>query len=192
MGIASGIKGVLIGLGVLMGSAIPWTHTSWTQAVELSDGTISFVQVPRLLDSGSTDNAARAIGPIHYFTVHVPEKAGEPLRKVVIQQKQGFDPDLEYWLNRSQAFTGSFRRKGTPVTLADVTHDRKNQIVTVTFNPPVPPETTVTIRLYPIENPRYGGVYLFGITAFPDGNQPYGQFLGHGRFNIYSGGDGPL
>ena len=41
---------------------------------------------------------------------------------------------------------------------------------TVTFNPPIQPGQTVTVALDATANPWYGGVYLFGVTAYPEGN----------------------
>jgi len=38
-----------------------------------------------------------------------------------------------------------------------------------------------------VRNPCYGGAYLFGLTAFPQGEVPHGQFLGYGRIHFYQG-----
>lgn len=54
----------------------------------------------------------------------------------------------------------------------------------MSFDPPVPPATTVTLRLRPERNPRISGIYLFGVTAYPTAAKR-GQFLGYGRLHFY-------
>jgi hypothetical protein len=159
-------------------------------AVQLGDGSIAFVQPPRLVDAVTTFDASRFPRPTHYFTLDVPAKAGEPLQQVVIQQVEGFDRDLRYLTNKTVAFEGTYHRKGESLGLKSVVQDRKAQTVTVIFDPPVQPGRTITIGLKPLENPQYGGVYLFGVTAFPRGEKVRSQFLGYGRIHIYDGGDG--
>nr|WP_199755917.1 DUF2808 domain-containing protein [Chroococcidiopsis cubana] len=47
------------------------------------------------------------------------------------------------------------------------------------------PGTTVTVALRAKRNPS-GGIYLFGVTAFPTGEKSSGQFLGYGRLHFGS------
>jgi hypothetical protein len=156
------------------------------QAVQLGDGSTAFVQPPRLVQAVTTNSDAYSWGGTYYFTLEIPEQAGESLKTVTIVQKEGFDRDLDYDLRRSDAFEGkSYRRKGARVTLGEVTFDRKTQTLTVNFDPPVPPGKTVTVGLQPYSNPQYSGVYLFGVTAFPPGEKPRSQFLGFGRLTFY-------
>lgn len=158
-----------------------------SQAVQLADGTVYFVQPPSLVEATTTFNSVNAWGATYYFTLGVPQNAGEPLQKVTIKQQEG-GYDIRYDLKDTRAYEGTRHRKGTRLTLGDVTRERKTQTVTVTFDPPVPPGKTVTIGLRPIQNPIYSGVYLFGVTAFPPGEKSHGQFLGFGRLHFYSNG----
>lgn len=171
---------------VILGSGA----TPAARAVQFADGTVHFVQVPRLVEAVSTRNVARTWGGTFYFTLDHPEGAGEPLQKVVIRQREGFDDDLKYDLEESRAFEGTRRQRGDEIPLGEVTQDRETQTVVVNFDPPVPPGKTVTLGLRPTRNPYYGGVYLFGVTAFPAGEQAQGQFLGFGRFHFYRNGNG--
>ncbi|MFN5728032.1 MAG: DUF2808 domain-containing protein, partial [Pseudanabaena sp.] len=45
--------------------------------------------------------------------------------------------------------------------------------ITITFNPPIPASnelnSKLVVGLRPVRNPRYDGVYLFGVIAFPQG-----------------------
>jgi hypothetical protein len=117
----------------------------------------------------------------------VPQNAGEPLGRIEIAQQDAsnFARNVEFELEDSRAFVGTRGDRGEALTLGNVTADEENQTVSVTFDPPVPPGTVVTLGLRAERNPRSGGVYLFGVTAFPPGESAYGQFLGYGRFNFY-------
>jgi hypothetical protein len=81
---------------------------------------------------------------------------------------------------------GNNRRNVTG--LGEVSQDRQTRAVTINFNPPIPPGQTVTVSLRPRQNPIFSGVYLFGITAYPQGEKAYGQFLGYGRLHFYNSG----
>lgn len=167
-----------IGLGILSATA--------AQAVQLSDGKTHFVQPPQLLKAIATHKAAGFWSSSYYFTLSLPPNAGEPLQTVVIAQEQNVDqPRLD--LRDSRAFEGNnIDRPGAALPLKNVTVDRKTQTITITFDPPVAPGKTITIGLYPIQNPSAGGVYLYGVTAFPAGIPANGSFLGYGRITIYS------
>lgn len=155
--------------------------------VQLRDGTVYFVQPPDLVDAITTFKGVNTWGATYYFTINVPAKAGEPLQRVTITQREGVD-NIRYDLEDSRAFVGTPNRKRERLTLGEVTRDRQTRTVTVNFNPPVAPGQTFTIGLRPLRNPRFSGVYLFGVTAFPVGEKSHGQFLGYGRFHFYGGG----
>jgi hypothetical protein len=42
----------------------------------------------------------------------------------------------------------------------------------------------MTIALAAQKNPTSTGVYLFGVTAYPDGENGLEQFLGYGRIHV--------
>jgi hypothetical protein len=166
-------------IGGLVFSQLP------TQSVQLPDGTTSFVQPPSLLKADTTENNANTCIPTnYYFTIAIPANAGEPLGKVVITP----DPaagQMKFNLNQTTAFEGTRDRKDARIGLGTVSADAKTQTITVPFNPPVAPGKTVTISLSPQCNPSVG-VYMFGVTAYPTGAAPNGQFLDYGRLSFYS------
>jgi hypothetical protein len=152
-------------------------------AVQLSDGKTHFVHPPRLVGASTTQSAAYVWGARYYFTLTLPENAGEPLHQVVISQQEGVE--FPYFdVRDTEAFEGTRDRSGAKLPLKQVAIDPGARTVTITFDPPVTPGRTVTIELYPVRNP-FSGVYLYGVTAFPAGEQPSGQFLGYGRIHIY-------
>lgn len=61
--------------------------------------------------------------------------------------------------------------------------------ITVSLANSIPPGTTFTIGLKPKKNPFFPGVYLFGVKAFPEGNNPRELYLGAGRLQFYRGGN---
>lgn len=178
----------LLGTTLVLITAIGGVTAQMTQAVQLRDGTVSFVQPPDLVEATTTFKGVNEWGATYYFTLNVPENAGEPLQRVTITQQEGTS-DIRFDLEDSRAFVGTRHRKGTRLTLGQVTRDSKTQTVSVTFDPPVPPGKTVTIGLRPVKNPMFSGIYLFGVKAFPQGEKAYGQFLGFGRLHFYNGRD---
>ncbi|WP_392535050.1 DUF2808 domain-containing protein [Nostoc sp. C117] len=155
------------------------------QAVQLRDGIVYFVQPPKLVEATTTYKEVNFWGGTYYFTINLPENAGESLQKVTIVQREGSE-NIQYHLDDTRAFVGTRDRKGTQLTLGAVTSDRQTRTITVNFDPPVTPGQTVTIALRPVSNPSFSGVYLLGVTAFPVGEKSHGQFLGFGRFQFYS------
>ncbi len=154
------------------------------RGVKLRDGTVSFVQPPSLLAATTTLKAVNEWNATYYFTIDLPQDAGEPLQRVTINQHEGVD-NIRFNLKDTRAFVGTRRQKGEHITLGEVTRDKKAQTVTVIFNPPIAPGKTITIGLRPVQNPLTSGVYLFGVKAFPVGEKTAGQFMGYGRLQFY-------
>lgn len=185
------------GLGAMaaalaLNSAVGGLAISSVQAVQLSDGRVYFVQPPRLGRVATTERTALASYATYDFTISVPADAGEPLQRVTVAQRDGDTSNRRILVNPRNVRAVAVDRgdRGTSLPLGDVTFDRDTQTVTVNFDPPIQPGTTVTISIRPNRNPYSGGVYLFGVTAFPAGATPYGQFLGYGRIDIDDRGDG--
>jgi hypothetical protein len=174
-------------LAVVLSTAIATTALIYgqSQAIQLQDGTVYFAQPPRLVAATTTYNQVYVWGATYYFTVSLPENAGEPLQKVTIHQREGVD-HIRFDLKNTIAFTGTPSRRGERIGLKDVTSDRKTRTVSLTFDPPVSPGKTITIGLKPWQNPTSAGVYLFGVTAFPQGEKTHSQFLGFGRLHFYN------
>lgn len=155
-----------------------------TQAAQLRDGTISFVQPPRLVAATTSYKDVNVWNATYYFTIAIPEQAGEPLQKVTINQREGVD-NIRFDLEDTRAFVGTRRERGDNIPLGEVTRDKETRTITVVFNPPVTPGKIITIGLRPVHNPRTSGVYLFGVRAFPPGEKTASQFLGYGRLQFY-------
>jgi Protein of unknown function (DUF2808) len=147
------------------------------------NGKSYFDHAPRLIRSASS--MAVSDSPSTYqFTLMVPENAGAPLQAVRIVQdinlgQVKFDPA------QTQAFLGDSFAGGPSVGLASIGGNQpESSEVTVVFDPPVMPGKTVTVSLETDRNPEPGGVYLFGVTAYPLNDSSNGLFLGFGRFHV--------
>ena len=181
MHVLSIFSATLAALTSLWGFAAPST-----QAIQLANGRVSFKKAPDLISATTTYNETNVWGARYYFSLSIPENAGEALGRVTINQRQGFE-EIEFKLKDTQAFVGTPRHKDQRLTLKDVTKEPQSPTISVTFEPPVKPGTTVTIELRPTRNPRFSGVYIFGVTAFPAVENPYGLYLGVGRLQFYDG-----
>ncbi len=157
-------------------------------AMEFADGRVSFAKSPRLLDVVTTYDTVGVRAAKYYFTLELPDNAGEPLQAIVIQQRQGIE-DVEFRLEETFAFLGKRRHRGDNLTLQGATLNEVENTIKVTFEPPIAPGNTFTIGLKPRRNPRFGGVYLFGVTAIPEGEKPYKLYLGVGRLHFYDNHD---
>ncbi|MGQ4650299.1 DUF2808 domain-containing protein [Lyngbya aestuarii] len=146
-------------------------------ALELPDGTIWFEKSPRLLEVTTTYKQIYLRGATYYFTLKLPEDAGEPLGRVVINQRQGFD-DIRFNLEDTLAFLETPQNRGQSLTLKEITQEPEMEGISVTFDKPVAPGETITIGLRPLRNPTTSGFYTFGVTAFPAGEQAEGIYLG--------------
>lgn len=159
-----------------------------TLAIQLQDGTVYFAKPPRLVKAVTTRSETNVWSATYYFTLSLSPDAGVPLERVTITKTEGAG-DIRYSPEETIAFEGTHRDKGQQLTVGEVAIDKETRSVLVTLNPPVPPGKTVTIGLRPVRNPKNGGIYLFGVTAFPAGEKPYGHFLGYGRLHFYDGSD---
>ena len=153
-----------------------------TQAVQLANGKTYFVQPPRFEGATATHKTAYGWGSTYYFTLTVPENAGESMQAVMIAPEAA--PSRARFDIRQTEAVGRLGDRQMRLPLKDVTQDPQTRAITVTFDPPVAPGSQVRIELYAARNPDVGGVYLYGVTAFPTGEQPYGQFLCYGRIQI--------
>ncbi|MBE9041069.1 DUF2808 domain-containing protein [Oscillatoriales cyanobacterium LEGE 11467] len=153
-------------------------HTPSAQAVRLSNGQMAFEQPPSLVEANASDSSPDAPAT-YYFTIEVPENAGEALGAVTIDLHEGIE-EISYKTGGIQAFTGD--RELTLASIGRMSEDP--DAVTVEFDSPVTPGNTVTVALRSKQNPGLGGNYLFGVTAYPAGEQSQGQFLGFGRLRF--------
>jgi hypothetical protein len=147
-------------------------------------GQTFFSHPPRLNRAAAFPNTGY-VASTYEFTLTVPEDAGQPLKAVTIMQATNAET-VKFDVVRSRAFTGR-RAMGSEIQLASVGGNQPSNPgeATIVFDQPVQPGSTITIALAAQRNPISNGVYLFGVTAYPDGENGLGQFLGYGRLSFY-------
>ena len=150
-----------------------------------------FVRSPRLVDSHTTFSGVRVRQAVYYFDLEIPDDAVGSLQQVSVAQRQGGE-EIKFRIDKTRAFQGNHRRKQEPITLANVTQDDATNTINITFATPIKPGSKITIGLKPRRNPDLEGFYLFGVTAFPAGEEPIGLYLGVARFYFENGSDNGL
>ncbi len=153
-------------------------------AIEFPDGQTAFDRAPRLIRTAASFRGRRNRAATYHFTIEVPSDAGEALKAVKISQRENFSETISFKPSENRAFIGDSFAGGPALSLAPVGGTSKPGTFTVVFDQPVPPGSTVTVALKPERNPFTGGVYLFGVTAYPEGEDSIGLYLGSGRIQI--------
>ncbi|MGB7441500.1 MAG: DUF2808 domain-containing protein [Coleofasciculaceae cyanobacterium] len=153
-------------------------------AIELANGRTAFESAPRLVRSASSFSSRNMPTATYHFTLQVPENAGEPLKAVKIEGRNNSEV-IEFETSKSRAFIGDSLAGGQALSVSSVGGASEFGEVTVVFDQPVSPGSTVTVAIKPKRNPFNSGVYLFGVTAFPEGENGQGLYLGSGRIHIY-------
>lgn len=172
------VKVSALALGLLGTAAV-----GAVDAARLADGRVAFDRPPTLVEATTFDYGAGFSGRYH-FVVEVPADAGEPLEAIAIMPLDGAQ-SIDFRLDATTAQQGVAYANGPDLPLASVggaPEDPAN--ILVVFDQPVQPGETATVTLKTSHNP-WGGVYIFGVTGYPAGENGVGQILGYGRIRIY-------
>ncbi|MGF1478505.1 MAG: DUF2808 domain-containing protein [Cyanophyceae cyanobacterium] len=169
---------------LLFGSIIPATLVSSSaKAIEGRSGRSTFVRAPRLVDANASHIAPSASSTYH-FQIQVPENAGAPLEALTINQQENVE-EISFNPSESSATaTDQFNISRSLAVSSIGGMEPDDNEVTVVFDEPVEPGNTVTVSVKARKNPHFGGVYQFGVTAFPVGEQSTGLYLGSARINF--------
>lgn len=176
--VKTGIIGALM-LGVVVPSTLSGLPA---EAIELGGERTSFVKAPRLVDATATHRTPGALST-YKFTITVPENAGEPLQAVKIAQQPNVE-DIRFNPSKSRASLEDSlaTERELPISsIGGAEPDEKE--ITVVLDEPVQPGSTVTVSLRG-KNPSFGGIYQFGVTAFPVGEDSSGLYLGSTRLTF--------
>ncbi|MBE9028220.1 DUF2808 domain-containing protein [filamentous cyanobacterium LEGE 11480] len=140
-------------------------------------GQIGFRSALRL-NSFTTNSEVSGLPATYRVKLMLPANAGRSLQAVKIMQDVNVDT-VRFDPSETQVSLSS----GAKTPLASVGGVEQPGTATVVFNPPIAPGETVTVDLPVRANPS-DGIYLFGVTAFPEGENTLGQFLGFGRLHL--------
>lgn len=150
-------------------------------AVELANGTTAFLQPPQFVEAVTTEASVMRRNATYFFTLDLPANADAPLQAVVIEPQNLTRQLQPYRLDKTTAFAEIPGDDQQVLGLGDISVNDETKAVTVEFDPPVAPGRLVTIGLRPQRNPRFDGVYVFRVTAVPEGDRPQSHIAGHGR-----------
>ena len=165
-------------------SVFSLSYVNRVNALELENESSIFETSPHLIRTAATNSAPNNPAKYH-FTIEVPENAGSSLKAVTITQKTNLEK-IEFDVSKSTAFLGDSFSGGESVNLANLggNEPQGTNEVTIVFDQPIQPGNTVTVALKAKRNPFFGSIYLFGVTAFPEGENSSGLYLGSGRLRL--------
>lgn len=143
-------------------------------AVSLDLQTISFDHAPRL-------NRVAIANQKAYFTVTIPENAGEELAKLSFSDLTQAAARLPFNLEKTQVFQGT-RASGQNIKLSDAWVDETG-VVWVEFAPTLAPGTTFTVVLEVEENAP-SGEHEYGVAAYPKPANSVPAFVGDGTLTF--------
>lgn len=141
---------------------------------------ISFFRYsPRLVRSNATFKMPDVIST-YIFEIVIPENADNNLNKVVINQQINLET-ITFFPEDSRAFiiNGKEREIEANFTLNT---DGKNEII-INLLQPVKAGEKLKLAIK-ARNPLYSGIYQFGVTVYPEGNNPQSLYLGNARFSF--------
>jgi hypothetical protein len=144
-----------------------------------------FHKSPRLIDSQVTHDNTNSIYSTYYFTIEVPADSHSALKAIKIEQRENRSEKVAFKQNETLASLGDTYHAEQPLSLMAIggEGDETGSVI-VSFEQPIQPGEIVTIGIKPKRNPDQGGVYLFGVTAYPEGESSQGLYLGVGRFHF--------
>lgn len=154
-----------------------------TSGMEMSKIGTAFEKAPRLTPMSAihTENSGSSL---YTFTVKVSKDAGQSLQAVRVTQLDGID-NISFGNNQSRAYLGDRVAEEQSIPLVSVGGEQESGVL-IPFERPVAPGQSVTITLQVDRNPSEAGIYQFGVTAYPVGDNSAGLYLGTERVNYQS------
>ncbi len=177
---ATRLSGILLSGAILSGALLLATAA---RALELRGSSV-FVRPPWRVELVSYTTTVGEPWAEYFLTVELPAEAGASLGELLIQQTRGVDRHFNFITEQTHAFLGRPRRQGEVVAVK-ASFDGQQRLMRLHFPQPVPPGSTLTVRLKPWANPVSADTYLFKVTALPAGPDPVPAPLGFGTLRIY-------
>ncbi len=139
-----------------------------------------FRSSPRLIRSTSTFTLPDVIST-YIFDIEIPENAGNNLQQIVINQQVNLET-VDFLPDKTRAFLLNQGNKSLDVNSTLNVTNNQNGIIIDLLQPAKPGDKLrLAIRA---KNPLYGGIYQFGVTVYPQGNNPKSLYLGIARFHF--------
>jgi Protein of unknown function (DUF2808) len=158
----------------------------------LAQAVVAFSAPPQLVAATTSRNLVSERNATYYLTLDLPAGANVGLQSVQVRLSEGHDSIFRFNPEDTLAFEGNRGSRGALLPLGEVTQSRPDKSISLRFETPVAPGRQVTIALRPERNPRFEGVYLFEVTAYPAGEQVESHFAGYARLQFYENDGDPL
>ncbi|AFZ55558.1 hypothetical protein Cyan10605_3525 (plasmid) [Cyanobacterium aponinum PCC 10605] len=142
---------------------------------------ISFFRAsPRLARTHTTFTLPNVIST-YIFEIEIPQNAVNSLQKIVINQQTNMET-IDFFPDQTKAFIINNNQQKINVTAINNLSDNKNELI-IELEPSIPSGNTLKLEVK-TRNPLYGGIYQYGVTTYPQGNNPRGLYLGIARFHF--------
>jgi Protein of unknown function (DUF2808) len=182
------IFGLSFGVILMGGAVLPTFLSNSLVVAETNNYGVTTVEAPHLLKVSAIHLEPAGVGTF-YFTINVPASYGKSLEAIRISQISGGDRLINLDANQSKVVVGQrLARNSEVISLSAIggPEDEKTGALTLAFAQPIMPGTTFTVAVEAVRNPVYGGIYQFGVTAYPVEDSSTGQYLGTGRVTFDS------
>lgn len=148
---------------------------------EVSTTDINFFRAsPRLTRSHPTYTFPDVIST-YIFEIEIPENAGNNVQKIVINQQINTET-ITFFPDKTKTFILNQGNKSLDVNSTLNVTNNQNEIM-INLLQPAKPGQKLRLAIQ-ARNPLYGGIYQFGVTVYPEGNNPQSLYLGIARFHF--------
>lgn len=159
---------------------------SYPSSAQVSPRNLSFFRAsPRLTRSVTTFSFADVIST-YIFEIEIPQNAGNNLQKIIINQQKNTET-ITFFPDKTKVFILNQNQKPLDVNSTLNVNNNQNEII-INLSQPANPGDKIRLAIK-AKNPLYGGIYQFGITVYPEGNNPQSLYLGIARFHFNMRGD---
>lgn len=141
-----------------------------------------FDRAPRIVRLTSNFHQTNQSGDTYQLVISIPENAGAPLQAIRITQPDDQEA-IVFQSDETRIFADNSATEIAQVSIGGT--ENANDLLIVLHHP-VQPGQTVTFYLKPERNPSQAGVHLLGITAYPNGKNSPGLFLGYSRLTFHA------
>lgn len=148
---------------------------------QVSSTDINFFRAsPRLIRSHPTYTFSDVIST-YIFEIEIPENAGNNIQKIVINQQINTEI-ITFFPDKTKAFILNEGKKSLDVnSILNITNNQNEIMINLLQSAKPGEKLRLAIQA---RNPLYGGIYQFGVTVYPEGNNPQSLYLGIARFHF--------
>ena len=146
-----------------------------------------FRSSPRLAKSYTSFSSTNVLSRYNFY-IDIPSQAENNLSRIIINQQPNLEI-IKIYPQKTKVFllkdAGEILVSNSTDLIVDK-HENTSQII-INLSESIPAGSRLKIVLRAI-NPLYDGIYQFGVTVEPEGENPRSLYLGNARFHFYFDG----